>query len=172
MKASDKEFGKIVKRIVRQEHISGGEVLRRWDALQDRGDRIVIETLNRLNGWEAFVLWSESELDIREKLHRLMDRAGISEAGVLALRSAGFLSDEGDTDRSRSLRILQNVRQGQNENWDPAAESMLKGSDLFEGTLQLLELEESPESALFLTQLLKKGITQEQERMVRKTLIN
>jgi hypothetical protein len=170
MTPNEKNLEKLVKKIVKQQPVNVADLFFHWGGLSGRGDRIVINTLNRHNGWEAFLMWSESEAEARTKLQRIADLAGISEAGVLALKSARLASAGEETERSQSLRVLQTVRGGKKENWGEAAQRILKEEDFFEGTLSLLETEETIPTAEFLTFLLQSHLTHEQDKAIRKTL--
>ena len=166
---NEKNFEKLIKKIVRQQPVDSAELLSQWRGLAERGGRTVIHSLNRLNGWEAFLFWSESEPEARSMLQRIIDRAGISEAGVLALKAGGFAAAE-ESDRSQSLWVLQVVRQSAKENWDRAASLMSGSPDFFEGTLALLEMEETQSTAEFLTNLLEANLTRDQDQSIRKAL--
>jgi hypothetical protein len=169
MTPNEKNLEKLIKKIIKQQRVDSAELLSQWRGLGARGDRTVIRSLNRQNGWEAFVFWSESEPEVRLMVERISNRAGISEAGVLALKAAGLATGD-DTDRSQSLWVLQVVRQGPNENWKDAASLMTGSSDFFEGTLDLLEMEETPSTAEFLTNLLEVKISRDQDQRIRKAL--
>jgi hypothetical protein len=170
MTPNEKNLEKIVKKIVKQHPVNAVDLFFHWSGLSARGDRIVINTLNRQNGWEAFLMWSESEAEARRMLQRIVDRAGISEAGVLGLKSAGLASAGEETERSQSLWILQTVRSRMRENWGEAAQRILKDEDFFEGTLSLLETEETIATVEFLTFLLVSPLNHEQDQEIRKTL--
>ncbi|MCI0607317.1 hypothetical protein L0156_30430 [bacterium] len=170
MKPNEQNLERLVKKLLKQQSVSATELLAHWEGLGARGDRVVVQTLNKQNGWEQFVLWSESEPHIRKKLEQVSDRAGISEAGVLYLKSAGFTGGEEDTPRSRALWILQTVRNEDGSDWDQAIRLMLQDEDFFESTLALLELEGSALTASFLTKLLEENPGREKDQAIRKAL--
>jgi hypothetical protein len=170
MRPNEKNLERLVKKLVKQEQVIREELLFHWTGLGERGDRIVIQTLNKQNGWEPFLLWSESEPDVREKLKQISNRAGISEAGLLALKAAGVPGIDAESARTESLWILQIVRKGPSVEWDRAAQLLLRDPDFFEGTLSLLDLEESFETALFLAKVLELKPLREQDQAIRKSL--
>jgi hypothetical protein len=170
MKPNEQNLERLLKKWIKQQGISAAELLFHWRGLGKRGDRIVINTLNKQNGWEAFLLWSESEPDVRKQLQQLSDRAGISESGLLGLKSAGLVSDTPESARSKSLWVLQTVRSGVSDDWHAAMQLLFEEEDFFEGTLSLLELEESVEVAHFLSKLLEARPTRAQDQGIRKTL--
>jgi hypothetical protein len=170
MKPNEQNLERLLKKWIKQQAVPAAELLFHWRGLGKRGDRIVINTLNRQNGWESFLIWSESESDIRKQLEEMSNSAGISEAGVLGLKSAGLISDGAESPRSKSLWLLQTVRKGASDDWDAAAALLLQNEDFFEGTLSLLELEESVEIALFLSKVLEFRPSRTQDQAIRKTL--
>jgi hypothetical protein len=167
LKPSEQTLERLVKKVIKQQSVSSTELLAHWEGLDSRGDRIVIQTLNKQNGWGPFLMWSESEPDVREKLEQISNQAGISEAGVLALKSAGIDSVEGSP-RSQALGILQTVRTG--ADWDQAAKLMLQDPDFFERALSLLELEDSNQMAAFFAKLLEQNPVRENDHAIRKAL--
>ncbi len=171
MKPNEQNLERLVKKVVKQQPISARDLLAHWEGLGSLGHRIVIQTLNKQKGWESFVLWSESELQIRKKLEQISDRAGISEAGILHLKSAGITGSEGDTPRSQAIGVLQTVKEKDETDWEEAIQLMLQDDDFFESTLALLELEEeSPRTVSFLTTLLELNPGREKDQSIRKAL--
>ena len=170
MKPNEQTLERILKKWIKQQEVSAVDLLFHWRGLDRRGDRIVISTLNRQNGWESFLLRSESEPDIRKQMEQMSGRAGISEAGVLALKSAGIIFDNAESDRSKSLWILQTVRRGFSEDWKTAAAMLIEDEDFLEGTLSLLEMEESIETARFLSGLLEDIPSRSHDQAIRKIL--
>lgn len=167
MKPNEQNLERLVKKLMKGQSISAENLLAHWEGLGARGDRVVIQTLNKLNGWEPFVLWSESEPRIRKKLEQTANQAGISEAGALALKSAGMEGVEG-SQRSQALWILQTARGGTDS--EQAARLMLQDHDFFARTLALLELEESNQTAAFLAKLLEQNPARENDQAIRKAL--
>ena len=170
MKPNEQNLERLIKKLIKNQTIPSSELLFHWEGLEDRGDRVVISTLNKQSGWEVFVLWSESEPLVRAHLKSLSEKAGISEAGVLVLKSSGLSGEDGDSSRSQSLWVLQTVRKGESTDWNFAAQKILAEDDFFEGTLQLLEMEESAYAAHFLTKLLEADPNPVQDQAIRKTL--
>ncbi len=170
MKADTKTLEKLLKKILRQERVDSAGLLDQWLGLGLPGTRVVIDTLNRRKGWENFLLWAESEPSIYESLVDLADRAGVSESGMLALKAAGIAGKEGETPRSQSLWVLQTVRSGAREDWPRAFELIRDDQDLLEGSVSLLEMEETPEVADFLTALLNVRLPGHQDQLIRKAL--
>ncbi len=170
MKPNEQNLERLLKKLIKQQPVSSADLLFHWQGLGDRGDRVVISTLNKQNGWEYFVLWGESEPEIKRKLKQISDHAGISEGAVLALKSSGLISADTESPRSQALWILQTVRKGLSEDWDRAISLLFQSQGFFEGTLSLLDLEESPQTALFLTKLLDARPSREQDQAIRKAL--
>ena len=170
MKPSEQNLERLLKKLIKQQPVSASEVLLHWTGLGQIGDRTLINTLNKQNGWEPFVLWSESEPEVRQKLHSISERPGISEAGLLVLKASGLSAGDTESPRSQSLWILQTVRGGDSKDWVRAFELMLQNEDFFNSTLGLLELEESAQTAHFFAKLLEQNLSREQDQAVRRTL--
>lgn len=170
MRPNEQNFERLLKKLIKQQPVTSADLLFHWRGLGTRGDRILISMLNKMNGWESFLLWSESEPIAREQIVELSLLSGISEAGVLALKGAGMITGDGESPRAQSLWILQTVRSGPSEDWERAADLLFQNQDFFDGTLSLLELEESAHAAHFLSTLLEGRPSREQDQAIRKTL--
>lgn len=170
IKPKEQNLERLLRKLIKQQPVSASDLLAHWQGLGAAGDRVFISTLNKQNGWEPFVLWSESEPQVREKLKAIADRPGISESGLLVLKASRLVASEGETPRSQSLWILQTVRNGESQDWPRATEWMLQDEDFFYATLALLELEESQQTAHFFSRLLEQKLSREQDQAIRRSL--
>jgi len=170
MKPNERKLERLIKRITQGEELPSDELLFHWQSLGDIADRIVIRSLNRANGWQTFGKWGIRHRDVQTKLESLVEKAGMTEAAVDALKVAGVSVSETDSPRLRAWWIRDVIANANREEWDRARLMMTRDSALFEGSLDLIENMPESSGAEFITTLSEARLEPEQDQQVRKSL--
>jgi urease gamma subunit len=141
-----------------------------WKGLGASADRLVINQFNKQDGWHAFLKWIESQPDTLSMLSSLANRAGVPEEAAAALKKLGVKVDDVGSQRVLAFWIRDVVKDGKKEDLEKAQTLLLQDPDLLEGVLPMLEDLNVPEVAIFLNSLIKTGISNDADHLVRKSL--
>ena len=170
MSRAQRDLEKVVRRVLRGEPVSAGDVVDRWKLLRSEGSRLLLPILNRAGGWEALIRWAGASPDARAMLSALSQFAGISGDGLRLLEENGIDPPVPGAASRRALWIVDVADRADSGDWERARGMLLADADVLEGALALMEERPSESAAKFLDTLLGEDLPRERDQRVRKAL--
>jgi hypothetical protein len=170
MQPNSSNLERLVRRVLKGTEVASEEVFFHWKGLGQRGDRFIINQLNKQDGWDKFLQWASTQPDARTMLAPLADRAGVPEKAIFAFREIGIPVNDTGSQRLSSNWIQSVILDGKKEDWDRARFLLRQDMDLLEGVLPTLEWKGNALTALFLNSLLEIEISDAQDHLIRKSL--
>lgn len=170
MNRAERELEKALKRLLKGEGVLGSDVSARWKELGSAGSRLVVALLNRASGWAALAKVAAAAPETREMLEALSLYPGISAEGLGVLEALGIAAPPADAPSRRALWIAELASQDVTDDLPRAHDMILANREMLEGTLALIEAQPSEKKAIFLHLLSLRGLSEEQDQLVRKSL--
>lgn len=170
MNPNPQNLERLFRRIVKGLEVPVEEVFFHWKGLGSQAERLLIQLLNKLDGWEQFLKWVEANSGAKPLLESVIDLAGVPEKAVKGFSRLGFTVRTENTSRSTAQWIQRIVQEDKKEDWERARELLDTDLDLLEGVLPLLESLNHVSAVVFLDSFLKTKLSEAQNQLVRKSL--
>lgn len=170
MQPNSSNLDRLLRRILKGKEVPVQELFFHWRGLGTPADRLVINQLNKQEGWDAFLKWISAQPEARTMLSSLANRGGVPEKAAEALKQLGVKVEDAGSQRIAAFWIRDVVKEGKKENWEKAQILLQQDPDLLEGVLPMLEELQLAGAAIFLNSLLKAGVSDESDHLVRKSL--
>ena len=170
MNPNSQNLERLFRRILKGLDVPIEEVFFHWKGLGPSADRLLIQLLNKLNGWDQFLRWAEENSGAKPLLESVVNLAGVPETAEQSFRRLGFTVRTENTSRSTAHWIQRIVQEDKKEDWDRAKELLSGDPDLLEGVLPMLESLNNASAIVFLDSLLKTELSEAQNQLVRKSI--